>query len=134
MEKTKDISVLNSFKKIFSTRDFGREAAERYLERVSGRNSGTLHTMTKEILIDKVVSACGTTKRESKKVVESILGSITDCLAKGDTVRIERFGTFGIRKRTTRMARNSRTGEKIQVEAINTPYFETSKELIEKIK
>lgn len=113
MEKTNDISVLNGFKKIFSTRNFGREAAERYWERVNGRNSDTFHTMTKEILIDKVASANGTTKRESRKVVESILGNITDSIAKGDTARFAGFGTFGIGKRATFKA-SKRLKEKIK--------------------
>jgi len=128
MKKTKDISVLNSFKKIFSTRDFGREAAERFLERISSRNSGAFHVMSKEKLIDNVASDIGFTKRETKKVVECIFENISDCLARGEVVRLAGFGTFGVRKRAARMARNPRTGEKIAVGAMNTPSFEASRE------
>jgi len=85
-------------------------------------------------LIDNVASEIGVTKREAKKAVECVFGTITNCLAKGDAVRLVGFGTFGSRKRAARMARNPRTGEKIQVKAINVPFFKAGKELKEKVK
>jgi len=85
-------------------------------------------------LIDNVASEIGVTKREAKKAVECVFETITDCLAKGDAVRLVGFGTFGARKRAARMARNPRTGEKIQVKAINVPFFKAGKELKEKVK
>ncbi len=90
--------------------------------------------MNKGELIDNVASEIGVTKREAKKAVECVFETITDCLAKGDAVRLVGFGTFGIRNRAARMARNPRTGEKIQVKAINVPFFKAGKELKEKAK
>ena len=90
--------------------------------------------MNKGELIDNVASGIGVTKREAKKAVECVFETITDCLAKGDAVRLVGFGTFGIRKRAARMARNPRTGEKIQVKALNVPFFKAGKELKEKAK
>jgi len=85
-------------------------------------------------LIDNVATEIGVTKREAKKAVECVLETISGCLAKGDAVRLVGFGTFGIRKRAARMARNPRTGEKIKVKAINVPFFKAGKELKEKAK
>jgi len=85
-------------------------------------------------LIDNVASEIGVTKREAKKAVECVFVTITDCLAKGEAVRLVGFGTFGIRKRAARMARNPRTGEKIQVKALNVPFFKAGKELKGKVK
>lgn len=90
--------------------------------------------MNKGELIDNVASEIVVTKREAKKAVECVFETITDCLAKGDAVRLVGFGTFGVRKRAARMARNPRTGEKIQVKAINVPFFKAGKELKEKVK
>ena len=90
--------------------------------------------MNKGELIDKVAGEIGVTKKEGKKAVECVFEAITDCLAKGDAVRLVGFGTFGIRKRAARMARNPRTGEKIQVKAMNVPFFKAGKELKEKVK
>ena len=90
--------------------------------------------MNKGELIDMVAGDVGCTKRESKTTVESVFENITSCLAKGDAVRLVGFGTFGIRKRAARMARNPRTGEKIQVKAMNVPFFKAGKELKGKVK
>lgn len=90
--------------------------------------------MNKGELIDNVANDIGVTKREAKKAVECVFENITGCLAKGDAVRLVGFGTFGVRKRAARMARNPRTGEKIQVKAINVPFFKAGKELKEKAK
>jgi nucleoid DNA-binding protein len=85
-------------------------------------------------LIDKVANEIVCTKVETKIIVKCIFKNITDCLAKGDVVRLVSFGTFGIRKRDARMARNPRTGEKIYVPAMSVPFFKAGKELKEKVK
>ena len=90
--------------------------------------------MNKGELIDNVASEIGVTKREAKKAVECVFETITDCLAKGDAVRLVGFGTFGARQRAARDARNPRTGEKIRVQAMNVPFFKAGKELKEKVK
>ena len=90
--------------------------------------------MNKGELIDKVAGEIGVTKKEGKKAVECVFETITDCLAKGDAVRLVGFGTFGVRQRAARDARNSRTGEKIRVQAMNVPFFKAGKELKEKVK
>jgi DNA-binding protein HU-beta len=85
-------------------------------------------------LIDKVAGEIGVTKKEAKKAVECVFETITDCLAKGDAVRLVGFGTFGARQRAARDARNPRTGEKIRVQAMKVPFFKAGKELKEKVK
>lgn len=90
--------------------------------------------MNKGELIDKVASEIGVTKKEAKKAVECVFETITACLAKGDAVRLVGFGTFGARQRAARMARNPRTGEKIQVKAMKVPFFKAGKELKQKVK
>lgn len=90
--------------------------------------------MNKGELIDKVAGEIGVTKKEAKKTVECVFEVITDCLGKGDAVRLVGFGTFGARHREERMARNPRTGEKIKVQAMNVPFFKAGKELKEKVK
>ena len=90
--------------------------------------------MNKGELIDMVAGDVSCTKREAKKSVECVFENITNCLAKGDAVRLVGFATFGVRKRASRMARNPRTGEKIQVKAMSVPFFKAGKELKEKVK
>ena len=90
--------------------------------------------MNKGELIDMVANDISITKREAKDAVEWVLENIANCLAKGDTARLVGFGTFGVRKRAARIARNPRTGDKISVKAMNVPFFKAGKELKEKVK
>jgi len=90
--------------------------------------------VNKSELIDKVANEIECTKVEAKRVVGCILKNVTGCLAKGDSVVLVGFGTFGIRKRAARMARNPRTGEKISIPAKNVPFFKAGKELKERVK
>ncbi|MBA7561164.1 HU family DNA-binding protein [Candidatus Atribacteria bacterium 1244-E10-H5-B2] len=90
--------------------------------------------MNKSELIDKVASEIECTKRETKRTVECIFKNITDCLAKGDAIKLVGFGTFGIRKREAREARNPLTGEKVSVPAKSVPFFKAGKELKDRVK
>ena len=90
--------------------------------------------MNKGELIDEVAKGIECTKAETKGVVECVFKNITDCLAKGDAVRLVGFGTFNIRKRVARMARNPLTGEKVSVPAKSAPFFKAGKELKERVK
>ena len=90
--------------------------------------------MNKGELIDKVAKETDRTKVETKGIVECVFKNITGCLAKGDTVGLIGFGTFGVRKRAAREARNPQTGEKISVPAKSVPFFKAGKELKERVK
>jgi len=85
-------------------------------------------------LIGKVANELEYTKVETKRIVGCIFKNVSDCLAKGDAVKLVGFGTFGIRKRAAREARNPLTGEKISVPAKSVPFFKAGKELREKVK
>ncbi|MBA7545137.1 DNA-binding protein HU [subsurface metagenome] len=90
--------------------------------------------MNKSELINKVANEIECTKRETKRTVECIFKNITDCLAKGDAIKLVGFGTFGIRKRAAHMARNPLTGEKVSVPAKSVPFFKAGKELKDRVK
>ena len=54
---------------------------------------------------------------ESKTALEAVLESIHDCLVKGESVNLRDFGKFYIWERPSRMGRNPKTGESVEVEA-----------------
>jgi len=62
-------------------------------------------------------------------VVDSFLDAIKDALKEQRNIEVRGFGTFKIRNRKTRMARNPRTGEPVEVSARPVPVFKPSKEL-----
>ena len=86
--------------------------------------------MTKSELVDQLsTSAESLNKKEAELVVNTIFNSIGDALVSGDRVEIRGFGSFSIRERDAREARNPKSGEVVSIPAKKTPFFKTGKEL-----
>tara|TARA_B100001250_G_C19623950_1_gene710682 strand:+ start:600 stop:878 length:279 start_codon:yes stop_codon:yes gene_type:complete len=62
-----------------------------------------------------------------------ILNFISTSLSKGDRIEIRGFGSFSVRSRKKRIARNPKTGKAISISNKNHPYFRASKNLKETI-
>ena len=90
--------------------------------------------MTKSELIEQLVEVdVPLSKKESELVVNTIFDSISEALAVGDRVEIRGFGSFSIRERDSRQARNPKSGEVIQIPAKKAPFFKTGKELRQRV-
>lgn len=87
--------------------------------------------MTKADLVEQVAQAIGPgiTKKECALVVDGFLAAVKQAMARGENIEIRGFGTFKVRKRKSRMARNPRTGDPVKVEARSVPVFKPSKYL-----
>ncbi len=87
--------------------------------------------MTKADLVEQVAEAIGPglTKKECALVVDGFLNAVKQALARGDGIEIRGFGTFKVRHRKARLARNPRTGEPVQVPAHASPVFKPSKHM-----
>lgn len=87
--------------------------------------------MTKADLVEQVAEAIGPgiTKKDCALVVDGLLNAIKNALAEQQNIEIRGFGTFKVRKRKARMARNPRTGEAVEVPARVVPIFKPSKDL-----
>ena len=85
--------------------------------------------MTKADLVEQVADAIGprVTKRDCGLVVDAFLDTVKDALARGDHIELRGFGTFKVRHRKARTARNPRTGEPVQVPPRAVPVFQPSK-------
>ncbi len=86
--------------------------------------------MTKSELIEKL-SECHNllNRKDAEVVVNTIFDGIGDALISGDRVEIRGFGSFCIREREAREARNPKSGELVQIPSRKTPFFKTGKEL-----
>ncbi|PLX93614.1 MAG: integration host factor subunit beta [Desulfuromonas sp.] len=90
--------------------------------------------MTKSQLIEKLMeSGSELNKKESELVVNTIFDSIGSALIGGDRVEIRGFGSFSIREREARQARNPKSGNLINIPSKKTPFFKTGKELRERV-
>jgi integration host factor subunit beta len=90
--------------------------------------------MTKSELVEKLVEASATlSRKESEMVVNLIFDSMCEALKKGEKVEIRGFGSFTIREREAREARNPKSGDVVKIPAKRTPFFKTGKELRERV-
>lgn len=86
--------------------------------------------MTKADLIEDIYKNLGTTYKESELLLETILNSMVRALRAGDKVEIRGFGTLRTRSRGARIARNPRTGVRVEVPAKRIAHFKVSRELL----
>jgi integration host factor beta subunit len=90
--------------------------------------------MTKSELIEKLAMSNGIlSQKDSETVVNIVFDSISSALNKGEKVEIRGFGSFTVRERDGREARNPKTGEIVRIPAKKTPFFKTGKELRERV-
>lgn len=90
--------------------------------------------MTKSELVEKIMESNGVLNRkDSEMVVNIIFDSMTEALQGGDKVEIRGFGSFTVRERESREARNPKSGEVVRIPAKKTPFFKTGKELRERV-
>ena len=72
-------------------------------------------------------------QRDVEKIVNAILDTIADALARGDRVELRGFGAFSVKKRDARTGRNPRTGESVSITEKVVPVFKTGKEMRQRL-
>ena len=85
--------------------------------------------MNKTELIAAVAESAGLSKKDTERVVNAALDTITNALCKGEKVQISGFGTFEVKDREARVGRNPHTKEAIEIPATKVPGFKASKTL-----
>ncbi|MCZ8194809.1 integration host factor subunit beta [Brevundimonas sp.] len=73
------------------------------------------------------------THAEVERVVNIVLGRMTDALSEGGRVELRGFGALSVRARPARAGRNPRTGDTVEVPAKSVPFFKSGKELRERL-
>jgi DNA-binding protein HU-beta len=90
-------------------------------------------TMNKEQLTAYIADKADITRREAKAAIESFTEAVTESLKKGEKVSLVGFGSFHLKHKSAFVARNPKTGEKINVSAKNTVSFKQGKALMESV-
>ena len=85
--------------------------------------------MTKADLVEKVAKATGLTKKDTARTVDELISVISEALADENNIEIRGFGSFKVKERKARIARNPRTGTEVKVPQRLVPIFKPSKEL-----
>lgn len=89
--------------------------------------------MTKADLVDQIADRTGLTKKDVADTVDSFLEAVSQALQRGQHIEIRGFGTFKVKDRKSRLARNPRTGESVPVPPRRVPVFKVSKDLKEMV-
>ena len=83
-------------------------------------------TVTRNELYDTVHRKVGLSLRESADLTESVLKEISDCIVRGETVKLSGFGTFTVRKKDQRVGRNPKTGVEVIIKPRRDLAFKAS--------
>ena len=89
--------------------------------------------MTKSQLIEALAKAEGITLKAAETAVNVTFQSMEQSLIKGDRLEIRGFGSFKVKQRRSRRARNPRTGNPVDVPSKLVPYFKASNELKDRV-
>jgi len=84
--------------------------------------------MTRADIANKIATATGLSKVETETVVEGFILCVIDALKQGESIEIRGFGTFKVKERKPRIARNPKTGAKVELSKRFVPMFKVSKE------
>ncbi len=87
--------------------------------------------MNKAELIEALANKAGVEKQSAKKVLDAYIDVVTEQLSGKEEVVIVGFGTLTPRFQDTRLARNPKTGEPVQIPARTTVKFKPGKFLLE---
>lgn len=85
--------------------------------------------MNKAELIEAIAAKSEISKKDAEAALNATIEAIKDALKAGDKIQLVGFGTFSVKARAARTARNPRTGETIQVAAAKVPTFAAGKAL-----
>ena len=90
--------------------------------------------MTKAEIVSEIASKTGIDKCEVLMVVESLMDTIKTIMTNGEEVFLRGFGSFIIKRRAEKTARNISKNTTMIVPAHNIPAFKPAKEFLEKVK
>jgi len=85
--------------------------------------------MTKADLVEEVIRVAVLSKKDAENVVNTVFGQIMEALKSDDKIELRGFGSFRVRRRRSRLGRNPKTGDRVDVPSKRIPYFKPGKEL-----
>ncbi len=89
--------------------------------------------MNKTELIAALAEKTGSRKQDAEKALNAFVDVVTEALAEGNRVQIVGFGSFEVKERAARTARNPRTGEEIEIPASKAVAFKVGKALKDEV-
>lgn len=90
--------------------------------------------MTKADIVNEIAKNTGVEKVQVLAIVEAFMESVKMSMINKDNVYLRGFGSFIIKKRAQKIARNISKNTTITIPEHNIPAFKPAKEFVAKIK
>ena len=90
--------------------------------------------MTKAEIVNEIAKATGEEKTRVLNIVEEFMKCVKGSLSKGNPVYLSGFGSFIIKHRAEKAARNITRNTTMTIPAHNIPAFKPSKEFVNSVK
>ena len=90
--------------------------------------------MTKAEIVNEVAKSTGIEKTTVLRVVEEFMECVKGSLSKGNPVYLRGFGSFIIKHRAEKAARNITKNTTLTIPAHNIPSFKTAKVFVNAVK
>ena len=90
--------------------------------------------MTKADIINEISAETGVAKKDVTVVVEAFMDAVKNNLLKKENVYLRGFGSFIIKHRATKTARNISKNTTIVIAAHDFPSFKPAKSFVEKMR
>lgn len=90
--------------------------------------------MTKADIVNEISKNTGIEKVTVQRTVESFMETIKDSLTDGNNIYLRGFGSFIIKQRAEKTARNISKNTTITIPAHKIPAFKPSKSFVNKVK
>lgn len=90
--------------------------------------------MTKADIINEIIENTGITKKDVTAVVESFMEAIKDSLAEKENIYLRGFGSFILKRRAEKTARNISKNTTIIIPAHDFPTFKPARTFINQVK
>ena len=90
--------------------------------------------MTKADIVNEVSKKTGVEKVVAQKIIETSMEAIKKAMKEGNDVYLRGFGSFVVKKRAEKTARNIMKNTTIKIPAHNVPAFKPAKTFISVVK
>lgn len=90
--------------------------------------------MTKAEIIRDIATSTGAERGVVASVVEAFMENVRNSIASGENVYLRGFGTFQIKHRAEKVARNISKNTTVVIPAHSVPAFKPAKEFTAKVK
>jgi DNA-binding protein HU-beta len=90
--------------------------------------------MTKADIVNEIAKSTGVEKVQVQAIVEAFMDSVKGAMIKGENVYLRGFGSFIIKKRAEKVARNISKNTTITIPEHNIPAFKPAKSFASDVK